>query len=208
MAVFFGHMGDGRTLNADEFAELFAEQVWGLRRTAFLLCGNWQRAEDLVQTTFAKVYAARGRVRARVTLPAYLRSTLTRTYIDESRRRWRAERPSEAPPDLPDRRHVDGQTEDRLVLLAALAALPARQRACLVLRFYEDCDVAETAALLGCADGTVKSNTARALSALRSHLAANGWERNGDGLPSTGSPPGASKDPFAAGLVRLKEAQP
>lgn len=173
-------MGDGRKLTPDRFAALFSEQVRGLRRSAYLLCGDWQRAEDLVQTTFAKVYAARRRVQAAVTLPAYLRRTLMRTYIDDSRRRWQGERPAGDVPDRIDRRHGDGHTEDRLVVLEALAELPARQRACLVLRFYEDCTVDETAAALGCAPGTVKSLTSRALTALRAQLGTpdgNGHDR-------------------------------
>lgn len=164
---------------------MFAAWAPGLRRTAYLLCGDWVQAEDLVQTTFAKVFAARRRLHDRAALPAYLRQTLTRTYIDESRRRWRGERPSS---DVVHDQHpgdaghagngtshgpahsgqpADAGTDDRLVLLAALAQLPTRQRACLVLRFYDDASVADTAAALGCSEGTVKSNTARGLDRLR-----------------------------------------
>jgi RNA polymerase sigma-70 factor (sigma-E family) len=159
-----------RDVDHDEFGELFATRSRPLRRTAYLLCGDWHRAEDLVQTTFAKVYAAWPRVREPQAMDAYLRRTLLHTHLDESRRRWRGEI---ATAELPERAHVDGttgDTEDRLVLLAGLAQVPPRQRACLVLRFFDDCSVSETAKALGCSEGTVKSNTARGLTALRTAL--------------------------------------
>jgi RNA polymerase sigma-70 factor (sigma-E family) len=151
-----------------ELAGEFAARAPGLRRTAYLLCGDWNRAEDLVQTVFANVYARRRRLRSRAALGAYLRQALTRTYIDANMRHWKREHATGEPPDvaLP---HDEG-VEDRLVLLDALRRVPPRQRACLVLRFYDDCSVEETAALLRCSAGTVKSNTARGLHALRAVL--------------------------------------
>lgn len=195
-------MGEGRKLTAEEFAELFKEQARRLRRSAYLLCGDWQRAEDLVQTTFAKVYAARRRVRAPATLPAYLRRTLTHTYLDEARRRWRGERPVDEVPDNPDPRHGDSGAEDRLALLEALGSLPIRQRACLVLRFYEDCSVEETAVILDCPVGTVKSDTSRGLAALRERL---GNPAAGAGLRE-GSRPAAPADDLSTTV--LKETRP
>jgi RNA polymerase sigma-70 factor (sigma-E family) len=147
--------------NADAaFALIFGERAPRLRRTAFLLCGDWHQADDLVQTTFTKLYTAR--LRDPLALDAWLRTTLTRAWLDETRRPWRRERPTA---DLPE--HPAPEQDDRLALLATLAAIPPRQRACLVLRFFDDLDVESTAAALGCSAGTVKSNTARGLVALR-----------------------------------------
>jgi RNA polymerase sigma-70 factor (sigma-E family) len=150
-----------------EFAALFSARVAEVRRTAFLLCGDWQQAEDLTQTAFAKLYAAWPRLRDAGAAEAYLRRIVARAHVDESRRPWRRERPSA---DLPDAAFAGDGTDDRLVLLAALRGVPPRQRACLVLRYFADCSVEETAAALGCGTGTVKSNTARGLDALRARL--------------------------------------
>ena len=148
-----------------EFAALYEHRARDLRRVAFLLCGSWTQAEDLTQTSFAKLYAAWPRLRDPQAAEAFLRTTLTRTYIDASRRSWRRERPVA---DLPD--HLASPqvgSEDRLVISDALEQVPPRQRACLVLRYYVDCTVEETARVLGCSEGTVKSNTSRGLDALR-----------------------------------------
>jgi RNA polymerase sigma factor (sigma-70 family) len=127
-----------------------------------------------VQTAFANVYARRRRLRSREALGAYLRQALTRTYIDASARHWKREHATDELPDvaLPH----DDAIENRLVLLDALERVPPRQRACLVLRFYDDCSVENTAALLGCSVGTVKSNTARGLDALRAVLADEAFD--------------------------------
>ncbi len=152
-----------------EFEQLFAERMVPLRRTAYLLCGDWHRAEDLVQTTFARMYAARTRVRDPGAAEAYLRRTLLHAHLDNSRRRWRGEVATDVLPETATA-GSDGQTDDRLPLAAGLARVPPRQRACLVLRYFDDCSVEETARALGCSEGTVKSNTARGLVALRTAL--------------------------------------
>jgi RNA polymerase sigma-70 factor (sigma-E family) len=152
-----------------EFAEMFAGRASALRRTAYLLCGDWHRAEDLTQTAFVKCYAALGRLREPAAVDAYLRATLLHTYFDDDKRAWR--RRERATGELPDTGGTPSDPpEDRLVMLQALAAVPPRQRACLVLRFYDDLSVEETAVALGCSGGTVKSNTARGLDALRRAL--------------------------------------
>ncbi len=151
-----------------EFAEYFTARREAVRRTAFLLCGDWHRADDLAQTAFAKLYVAWPRLRDVGAVDAFLRRTLLNAYLDETRRAWRREHPTEV---LPEREAADGPSmDDRLVLLAALAAVPPRQRACLVLRFFEDCSVEQTAVLLRCSAGTVKSSTARGLDTLRQVL--------------------------------------
>lgn len=146
------------------FAALFSARGAAVRRTAYLLCGDWHRAEDLTQTAFAKVYAAWPRLREPRAAEAYLRQTLTRAYLDDNKRGWRREVATES---VPEHVHLPGGPEDRLVLLDALAQVPPRQRACLVLRFYDDMSVESTADALGCSVGTVKSNTARGIEALR-----------------------------------------
>jgi RNA polymerase sigma-70 factor (sigma-E family) len=147
----------------DDFASLFAARVRPMRRTAYLMCGDWHRAEDLTQTAFAKLYAAWPRLRDVAAAEAYLRRTLTSTYLDDSKRMWNRER---ATGELPERL-ASYDEDDRLVLLDALAHVPPRQRACVVLRFFDDLSVEDTAAALRCSTGTVKSNTSRGLDALR-----------------------------------------
>jgi RNA polymerase sigma-70 factor (sigma-E family) len=162
-----------------EFSELVAARSHALRRTAYLMCGDWHQAEDLAQIAFIKLHAAWGRIRRREDLDAYLRKTLLRTCIDEKRRaRWRREQP--ASDTLPDRPALDAAADsaaaDRDLLVAALRTLPAVQRAVLVLRFWEDQSVEETARLLGCSAGTVKSQTSRGLAALRAEFASPVYE--------------------------------
>ena len=152
----------------EEFTAYTAASAARLRRTAYLLCGDWQRAEDELQAALVKLYLSWNRVRARGALDAFVRKTLVRGLIDEHRRPWRRER---AQAVLPDRAAPESlPLEDRLAIRDALALVPPRQRAVLVLRFYEDCDVAETARLTGCSEGTVKSQTARALNTLEGCL--------------------------------------
>ncbi|MGM1057735.1 SigE family RNA polymerase sigma factor [Saccharothrix sp. Mg75] len=148
------------------FAEYFAARSEALRGTAYLLCGDWHRAEDLVQTTFTKLYVAWRRITRHDALDAYARQTLVRTFVSELRRGWfRRERVSGETADVAAT--PSGSAEDRLVLLAALARVPPRQRAVLVLRYWEDLSVEETARALGCSEGTVKSQAARGLRTLR-----------------------------------------
>jgi RNA polymerase sigma-70 factor (sigma-E family) len=145
------------------FRDLYAGRAPALRRTAFLLCGDWHVAEDLVQVTFEKVYASWSRLREP---EAVLRRTLVRCWVDETRRPHRRAHPVEQLPERPV------ATVEQHSLQEALAAVPPRQRACLVLRFFDDLSVAETARLLGCTEGTVKSQTSRGLEALRAALPA------------------------------------
>jgi RNA polymerase sigma-70 factor (sigma-E family) len=154
----------GRRVSDEEFSE-FVQGAWpGLYRTAYLLVGDAGLAEDLVQTALAKTYAAWPTVRDVQAAPGFARTTLVNTAASWFRRRsWRNELPTESLPDA-------GQDDDpstRPAVLDALGHLPPRQRAVVVLRFYEDLSVAETARALGCSDGTVKSQTSKALDALR-----------------------------------------
>jgi RNA polymerase sigma-70 factor (sigma-E family) len=160
------------------FAEYFAARSGAMRATAYLLCGDWHRAEDLVQTAFTKLYVHWHRVARHEALDPYVRKVLTRAFIDDGRRGWwRRERPG----DLPVERAVlPAPAEDRLVLLQALAAVPPRQRAVLVLRYWEDLSVEATAAALNCSTGTVKSQAARGLETLRSLVSPPVQTRTGE----------------------------
>ncbi|MFI9811102.1 SigE family RNA polymerase sigma factor [Saccharothrix variisporea] len=154
-----------------EFAEYFAARREAVRRTAFLLCGDWHRADDLAQTAFVALHRRWRKVRDKQALDAYVRRTLVRAVIDESRRPWRRERFVDEVPDTPA---GDGEVGDavatRETLVAGLKRVPPRQRAVLVLRFLEGLDVSAAAEVLGCSEGTVKSQTSRGLEALREAL--------------------------------------
>ena len=151
------------------FAEYFAARSGAMRGTAYLLCGDWHRAEDLVQTAFTKLYTHWNRVARHESLDPYVRKVLIRTFIDDGRRGWwRRERPQEIPVE---HEAAQAPTDDRLMLLQALAKVPARQRAVLVLRYWEDMSVEETAAALSCSTGTVKSQASRGLDNLRGLVA-------------------------------------
>lgn len=143
-----GHDGD--------FTE-FVHASWpGLYRTAFLLVGDRELAEDLAQTALAKTYAAWARIDDRCAAPAYARRTLVNTAASRFRKKGcRNELPSD---ELPELGHATDPST-RPAVLEALRRLPPRQRAVVVLRYYEDLSVAETADALGCSTGTVKSQT-------------------------------------------------
>lgn len=154
------------------FEAFVAERGASLLRTAYLLCGDRHHAEDLVQSVLAKA-APRFDALARTGDPtAYVRTMVVRSVIGWRRRRWHGETPTAVLPD----RVADGSSTtidpagpvvQRDRLRSALAALPPRQRAVVVLRFYEDLSERDAAGVLGCSVGTVKSQTAKGLAALR-----------------------------------------
>ncbi len=151
-----------------EYTDYIQARLPWLRRVAYLLCQDWQRADDLVQAAITRLYAHWGSARNAASVDAYTRTILIRTFLAERRSAWtRRVTLSAAYPDLPG---VGADHDTRLDVRAALASLPPRQRATLVLRFYCDLPVDETAAELGCTPGTVKSQTAKGLSALRRAL--------------------------------------
>ena len=134
------------------------------------------QAEDLTQTAFAKLYAAWPRLREPAAAEAYLRLTLTRTFLDDNRRGWRREQATETVPEpAAGPTSADG-TDDRIVLMTALARVSPRQRACVVLRYFDDLSVEDVAEVLRCSTGTVKSNTSRGLDTLRRLLADDAAE--------------------------------
>jgi len=151
-----------------EYTEYAEARLPSLRRLAGVLCDDWQRADDLVQATLTTLYVHWGRAGAASHPDAYARAVLVREFLHERRSAWvrrvsLSGRVADSPAAAVDQDAV-------LDLRAAVAALPARQRATLVLRFYCDLSVDQAAGILGCSPGTVKSQTAKALAAVRRAL--------------------------------------
>lgn len=145
-----------------------------MRRVAYLLCGDWHLAEDLVQIALAKLYRAWPRVQRKETVDQLVRTVLLRCWIDESRRPWRrSEQRDGVVPEVVDSLADPAIATDANndALMRALRELAPRQRAVLVLRYIEDLSVAETAAALRCSEGNVKSQASRGLEAMRAVMA-------------------------------------
>jgi RNA polymerase sigma-70 factor (sigma-E family) len=146
------------------FDEFVAARSGRLLRTAYLLTRDHGLAEDLLQTALAKAWFAWSRIDGDP--EAYVRKIVVNTYASWWRRKWHGEHPTE---DLPERTHgdhSDGSSASQ-DLWQALGRLPRRQRAVVVLRYFEDLTEAETARILECSVGTVKSQTSKALAKLR-----------------------------------------
>jgi RNA polymerase sigma-70 factor (sigma-E family) len=151
-----------------EYREYVVARYDGLRRTAYLLCQDWHLADDLVSITLAKLFRHWDRATSARRLDAYVNGILTHAWLDERRRPWRREAGMDHVPE--PSAAVDPADEavaDRSELKILLDALPRRQRAVVVLRYYCDLSVTETAEILGMSDGTVKSHAARGLDVLR-----------------------------------------
>lgn len=146
----------------DGFVAARGDALW---RSAWLLTGDAHLAEDLVQTALAKSFGAWDRIGDVGGFEAYVRRVLFTTYAAWWRRRWNGERPTA---ELPDAATAGPDLALRRDVLAALSRLPRGQRAVVVLRYFEDLTEAQTAEVLGCSTGTVKSQAARAMAALRS----------------------------------------
>ncbi len=148
-----------------EFADYVAARMPSFRRIAMLLCHDWHRADDLVQSAITKLYVHWYRAKAADNMDAYVRAIVVREFLDDRRSGW--VRRVALSGHLPDTPAVSQDPDLAIDLDAALASLPPRQRATLVLRFYSDLSVEQSARVLGCSAGTVKSQTARALDSLR-----------------------------------------
>ena len=151
------------------FEEFVAARGDRLYRAAWLLTGDAHAAEDLLQTVLARVWPKWSRI-AGDNPEAYARRALVNTYASWWRRRWRGETPTRDLPDVIAVRDVFAEVDLEQSLAAAVRRLPPRQRAVVVLRYFEDLSVEETAQVLGCRPGTVKSQAAKALRILRGHL--------------------------------------
>ena len=148
----------------EEFVEFAAASSGRLRRAAFLLCGEWHTAEDLAQATLAKLFVSWRRISRRDSAYAYATRTLVNTYLADRRTKRAGELLTARLPERP----VEQQAPElRIMVLDALAALPPRARAVVVLRYWADMSVEQVAAMLDCSEGTVKSQSARGLDKLR-----------------------------------------
>ena len=152
----------------EEFAAFVAARYRALVRTGLLLIGDSGHAEDLAQSALIRTYLAWGRLRDPANTEAYARRTLVRLALRARQRRWTGEIAAEQVPERGAGMPAEaGQDDLVLDVRRALAALPAAQRAVLVLRYLDDRSEAETARLLGISPGTVKSRAARGLASLR-----------------------------------------
>ena len=151
----------------EDFREYVAARSSALLRTAYLLTGNRADAEDLLQTALAKTYLAWDRIREREAVDGYVRRTMVNTRTSWWRRRKVDEHPTGELPERPAGRDETADLDLHDALWTALSELPKRQRAMVVLRYYEDLSEADTARVLGVSVGTVKSTTSRALAKLR-----------------------------------------
>jgi RNA polymerase sigma-70 factor (sigma-E family) len=164
-------------MRADEehaYVQYVSSRVLALRRTAYHLCGDWHEAHDLVQGALIKLYRHWPKVSAADAPDAYVRRILVNVYLQQRGTWWARNvrlftEPFERPAPQAD-------PERRLDLHAALDRLAPGQRAVLVLRYWEQLDVAETARVLGCSTGTVKSQTSHAIAALRRLMPDYAWE--------------------------------
>jgi RNA polymerase sigma-70 factor (sigma-E family) len=147
------------------YVEYVAGRQRWLRGLAFRLCGDWHRADDLAQQVWIRLYLHWARASRASSLDGYVRRMALNAWLAEQRGGWlRRVRPVAA---VPDRAAHGGDPGTGLDLLAALDRLTAGQRAVIVLRFWDGLSVADTASLLCCSEGTVKSQTARSIAALR-----------------------------------------
>jgi RNA polymerase sigma-70 factor (sigma-E family) len=158
-------------VNRDEFDHFVGQRSRALLRTAHMLTHNWAAAEDLLQDAMAKAWFAWQRIAGDP--EPYVRRILVTSFISQARRLWHREMPADDVNSLVDAARGAGElidhtrAEQRLELWAALGRLPARQRAVVVLRYYEDLAEEQVALIMGCSVGTVKSQAAKALVKLR-----------------------------------------
>jgi RNA polymerase sigma-70 factor (sigma-E family) len=156
-----------------DFTEFVESAIPGLRRLAYMLCHDWHSADDLVQATITQLFARWSRAMGADNLEAYVRTMLFREFLHERRSSWatRVDLTAELPAEIA----APSDPEAAIDVAAAIRALPRSQRAVLVLRYHCDFSVEQSAALLGCSQGNVKSQTARALAALRRSLESDSF---------------------------------
>lgn len=155
-----------------EYVDYVGARMPALRRVAYQLAGDPHRADDIVQQTLTRLYVKWTRARAADNLDAYTHTILVRIFLDERRLRWSRVQLVAEVPEIPS---PPADPDDRAVVRAALAQVPPRQRAVLVLRFLADRPVDEVAQILHCSEGTVKSQTSRGLATLRRLLGADAY---------------------------------
>ena len=153
----------------DRFQEFVRARWSRLVRTAYLLTGDVHHAEDLTQTALAKAYRSWRRISRSDNPEAYVRRMLVSCNSDRFRKRRVAEALTAAPPERMGHDDTAGRLEERGSLMEGLARLPTKQRAVVVLRYWEDLSEAEVAEVLGCSTGTVKSQASKGLAKLRTY---------------------------------------
>lgn len=153
--------------DAISFEEFVAARGQDLWRSAWLLTGDAHKAEDLLQTALVKAWRRWSTIARDGSVEGYVRRALVTTYTDWWRRSWTGEIPTAELPEGARTDHAGAQVELRHDVLAALASLTRGQRAVIVVRYFDDLTEAQTAEALGCSVGTVKSQSARAMAALR-----------------------------------------
>jgi RNA polymerase sigma-70 factor (sigma-E family) len=155
------------TRHDEEFTDYVTGRLPSLRRVAYLLCQDWHQADDLVQVGITNLYAHWDRARAMDHIDAYVRRVVVREFLRERRSGWARRVMLDSDPQDSCAADPGAVWDAAADLRTALARLPRRQRATLVLRFYCDLTTDQAADLLGCSPGTVKSQTAKALGSLR-----------------------------------------
>ena len=151
----------------EEFIEFAAVEMVRLRRTAYLLCGDWHAAEDLTQIALTRTLLAWRRISKRENAHAYAHRTLVNAYLGQRQKRRSGEVPISSVPDIAG---LPGNNDLRMVLLDALATLPPQARAIVVLRYWEDQSIEQVAETLRCSTSSVKAQSARGLQKLRGLL--------------------------------------
>lgn len=169
-------------MTAKHDAEYVALRLPALRRLALLLCQDWQRADDLVQQAIIRVYVHWTKAARADNTDAYVNAILVREFLHDRRSAWA--RRVRLTDQLPEAAALTADHDGALDLQAAVAGLPPRQRAALVLRFYCDLNVDQSADVLGCSPGTVKSQTAKALGSLSRALRPELQAPDGPGRPA------------------------
>jgi RNA polymerase sigma-70 factor (sigma-E family) len=165
-------MAERSSREATAFTEFMAASSASLFRTAYLIVGEHQLAQDLLQESLIKAYIAWPRLRDPRKAEAYTRRTIVTTAISWRRRRSFHERPTEVLPETAVTDAGDSVTT-HASLVAQLRTLPPRQRAAIVLRYYEDLTEAQTAEVMGCSVGAIKSHVSTGLGRLRDRLGAD-----------------------------------
>lgn len=160
-----------RQVRADDYTEFAAARAGHLYRSACLLTGgDTHLAEDLVQEALGRMYVSWGRVSRSENPAAYAQTVLTRTFLAHRRLRSSGERATDVIPDAPDPGAADGDTTLRLTLVEALRRLPSKDRAVVVLRYWEDRSIEETADAMHTSSAAVRTRCVRALAKLRALL--------------------------------------
>ena len=150
------------------FTDYMSARMPALRRLARLLCQDWATADDLLQAAMTRTYVHWSKAARADNTDAYVRAILVREFVEQRRASWtRRVSLTDRPPELPA---ITPDHENAIDMRTAVAALPPRQRAVLVLRYFCDLNVDQSAQALGCTPGTVKSQTAKALSTLRQEI--------------------------------------